>query len=66
MKSLDKNKTWELMKLPKGKKAVKCTWVYKRKEGIPGVEWARFKARLVAKDIAKCQVLILMMCSHLL
>ncbi|KAI0494762.1 hypothetical protein KFK09_024905 [Dendrobium nobile] len=38
------------MKLPKGKKTVKCKWVYKRKEGIPDVEEARFKARLVAKE----------------
>ena len=37
------------MKLPKEKKLVRSKWVFKRKEGIPGVKEARYKARLVAK-----------------
>ena len=37
------------MKLPYGKKFVRCKWLFKRKEGIPGVEEARYKARLVSK-----------------
>ena len=37
------------MQLPKGKRAIGCKWIFKKKEGIPGVEDARFKARLVAK-----------------
>ena len=41
------------MKLPKGKKAVRCKWVFKRKEGTPGVEDARYKARLVAKGYSQ-------------
>ena len=49
MESLHKNDTWDLMRLPKGKKVVRCKWVFKRKEGIPRVEEARYKARLVAK-----------------
>ena len=41
-----------MVKLPKGKKAIGCKWVYK-KEGIHGVENARFKARLVAKGFSQ-------------
>ncbi|KAG8486777.1 hypothetical protein CXB51_020123 [Gossypium anomalum] len=49
MESLHKNKTWDLVKLPKGKKTVRCKWVFKKKEGTPGVEEPKYKARLVAK-----------------
>ena len=31
MESLHKNSTWVLVKLPKGKKAVRCKWVFKRR-----------------------------------
>jgi hypothetical protein len=37
------------VKLPKGAKPVGCKWIFKKKEGILGVEDARFKVRLVAK-----------------
>jgi len=30
-------------------KAIGCKWIFKKKEGIPGVERPKFKARLVAK-----------------
>jgi hypothetical protein len=49
IESLHKNQTRELVKLPKGAKTVGCKWIFKKKEGIPGVENARFKACLVAK-----------------
>ena len=49
IESLHKNQTWELVKPPKGQKIVGCKWVFKKKEGTPGVEDTRFKARLVAK-----------------
>ncbi|KAG8481718.1 hypothetical protein CXB51_026624 [Gossypium anomalum] len=49
IESLHKNKTWDLVKLPTGKKVVHCKWVFKKKEGTPGVEEPRYKARLVAK-----------------
>ncbi|KAG8492401.1 hypothetical protein CXB51_009724 [Gossypium anomalum] len=53
MESLHKNRTWDLVKLPKGKKAVRCEWVFKKKEGTPGVEEPRYKARLVAKGYSQ-------------
>ncbi|KAG8497073.1 hypothetical protein CXB51_008352 [Gossypium anomalum] len=53
MKSLHKNKTWDLVKLPKGKKAVRCKWVFKKKERTPGVEESRYKVRLVAKGYSQ-------------
>ncbi|KAG8481139.1 hypothetical protein CXB51_025904 [Gossypium anomalum] len=51
--SLHKNKTWDLVKLPKGKKTVRCKWVFKKKEGTPGVEEPKYKARLVAKGYSQ-------------
>ena len=53
IKSLHQNRTWDLVKPPSGKKIVGCKWVFKRKEGIPGVEDARYKARLVAKGYSQ-------------
>ena len=50
MKSLHKNQTWELVQLPKGKKAIGCKWVFAKKEDTLGI---RFKARLVAKGYAQ-------------
>ena len=49
MEPLHKNETWDMMRLPKGKKSVRCKWVFKKKEGTTGVENARYKAKLVAK-----------------
>ena len=53
MQSLHKNRTWELVRLPKGKKAIGCKWVYAKKEGFPGKNEIRYKARLVAKGYAQ-------------
>ncbi|KAL1181166.1 hypothetical protein V6Z11_A02G029800 [Gossypium hirsutum] len=53
MESLYKNKTWDLVKLPKCKKTVCCKWVFKKKEGTPRVEEPRYKSRLVAKGYNK-------------
>ena len=53
MESFHKNGTWDLAKLPKGKKVVRCKWVFKRKEGTPRVKEARYKARLVAKGYSQ-------------
>ncbi|KAG8482498.1 hypothetical protein CXB51_024223 [Gossypium anomalum] len=53
MESLHKNRTWDLVELPKGKKAVRCKWVFKKKEGTPEVEESNYKARLVAKGYSQ-------------
>ncbi|KAG8472574.1 hypothetical protein CXB51_034372 [Gossypium anomalum] len=53
MESLHKNKTWDLVKLPKGKKTVRCKWVFKKKEGTPRVEEPKYKARLFAKGYSQ-------------
>ena len=53
MQSLVKNHTWKLAKLPKGKKAIGCKWVYAQKEGFPSKNDVRYKARLVAKSYAQ-------------
>ncbi|KAG8499288.1 hypothetical protein CXB51_005805 [Gossypium anomalum] len=46
-------RTWDLVKLPEGKKAVRCKWVFKKKEGTLRVEEPRYKARLVAKGYSQ-------------
>jgi hypothetical protein len=33
MQSLEKNGTWDIVRLPAGKKVVRCKWIFKRKEG---------------------------------
>ena len=53
MQSLEKNGTWDVVHLPKQKKAVRCKWIFKRKEGLSPVEPPRFKARLVAKGFSQ-------------
>jgi hypothetical protein len=52
MAPLDVNVTWELVDLPKDKKAIGCKWVYKVKHNVDG-SVSRYKARLVAKGYAK-------------
>ena len=48
MQALEKNKTWELVTLPAGKRPVGCRWVYTVKYKADG-SLERYKARLVAK-----------------
>eukprot|EP00253_Pinus_taeda_P032969 PITA_32969 len=52
MNSLMENKTWELVNLPKGRKALQNKWVYSIKhEGDEKKE--RYKAKLVVKGFAQ-------------
>nr|XP_015638684.1 uncharacterized protein LOC107281003 [Oryza sativa Japonica Group] len=53
MESLEKNHSWELEKLPKEKKPIRCKWIFKRKEGMSPSDEARYKARLVAKGYSQ-------------
>ena len=48
MEALNKNATWTLVPLPKGKKPVGCKWVFSIKYKADG-SIERYKARLVAK-----------------
>jgi hypothetical protein len=55
MDSLVKNQTWKLGKLPKNQRVVGCKWIFKKREGIPGVEGPRYKARLGAKGFTQVE-----------
>lgn len=48
MRALEKNETWDLVGLPKGKTFVGCRWVFAVKHKVnSSIE--RYKAKLVAK-----------------
>ncbi|KAH9698769.1 hypothetical protein KPL71_024127 [Citrus sinensis] len=52
IKALHKNKTWELVPLPRGRKAIINKWVYKiKRDGNDQVE--RYRSRLVVKGYAQ-------------
>ncbi|KAE8727553.1 putative serine/threonine-protein kinase WNK6 [Hibiscus syriacus] len=53
MQSLQKNNTWKLAQLPKGKRAIGCKWVFAKKGGSHRKKDVRYKARLVAKGYAQ-------------
>ena len=46
--SLMKNNTWDLVPLPKGRKVVRCEWIYQTKFAVDG-SVDKQKARLIAK-----------------
>ena len=52
MRALEKNKTWEVVTLPKGKTIVGCKWVFTIKYNSNG-SLQRYKARLVAKGFTQ-------------
>ena len=55
MQSLYKNRVWELVKVPEGRKLVGCKWIFKKKEGSSESEKVRFTARLVAKGFSQVE-----------
>ena len=52
MESLQKNSTYELVKLPKGRKALRNKWMYKLKKDGKG-NLVKYKARLVVKGFTQ-------------
>jgi hypothetical protein len=52
LRALEKNKTWDLVKLPVGKKAVSCKWVFTVKHTREG-KVERYKAGLVARGYSQ-------------
>ena len=57
---MHKNQSWELVEIPKGKRALGCKWVYKKKETISKKEGEKFKASLVVKVTHRSKGLIMM------
>ena len=53
VESLDKKKTWDLVELPEGKRAIGCKWIYKKKEAMSVKEPKKFKSRVVAKGYSQ-------------
>ncbi|TQD97326.1 hypothetical protein C1H46_017084 [Malus baccata] len=52
MEALQKNNTWSVVPLPKGKKSVGCKWVFTIKHKTDGTI-DKYKARLVAKGFTQ-------------
>ena len=63
MKSFHKDNTYELMELPKGKRALKNKWVLKRKPE-PNRSQPRYKVRLVVRVLVRRKALTLKRCSY--
>ena len=58
LKSLHENHTYDLVKLPQGKKAFKNKWVYRLKTESDNSQ-LMYKAQLVVKGLVKRKVLTL-------
>ena len=54
MNSLQKNTTWELVSLPRGRKLVQCKWIFRTKVAENG-STCKYKARLVGKGFSQVQ-----------
>jgi hypothetical protein len=52
IESIEKNKTWDLVDLPRHKKSIGIKWVYKTKLNEKG-QIEKHKARLVAKGFSQ-------------
>ncbi|KAG5221952.1 Copia protein [Salix suchowensis] len=55
LRALEENKTWKLVPLPAGHRAIGCKWVFKIKHHSDGTI-DRYKARLVAKGFTQLEV----------
>ena len=55
MDSLKRNQIWTLVERLTNQNVIGCKWIYKRKLGIPGVELAKFKARVVIKGYSQIE-----------
>jgi hypothetical protein len=53
-RSLMENDTWDLVPLLKGRKLVRCKWVYRTKYALDG-SFERHKARLVSKGFSQSE-----------
>ena len=49
MESRQKNQTWDLVELPKGRRVVGCKWIFKKKSRLSIKELICYKESLVAK-----------------
>lgn len=56
--ALEDKGTWDLVPLPPNKKAIGCKWVYKTKF-LQNGQIDKYKARLVAKSLAKQKAMIM-------
>ena len=54
MNSLKKNRTWELVSLPPGRKLVQCKWVFQTKVAENGSTY-KYKARMGPKIFSQVQ-----------
>jgi hypothetical protein len=52
MGAFQRNKTCDLIQLPRGKKAIGCKWVFIMKQNLEG-KVERYKARLVTKGYSQ-------------
>lgn len=51
-----KNDTWDIVKLPRGKRSVGCKWVYTVKYNVGGTI-EHYKARMVVKGFSQIYVI---------
>lgn len=52
VRALEKNETWEVMNLPRGKKPMGCKWVFTVKYRANGL-MERYKAHLITKGFTQ-------------
>lgn len=50
--ALMENDTWDLVPLPKGRKIVRCRWIYPKYIVVDG-EMSKYKAQIVAKGYSQ-------------